>query len=119
MFVRAACEGGLLDAMALVLCAASLIPLNKKDGGIRPIVVGETLRRLFGKTLLTTPALKEAVQELVPRQTGVGVAKCGSCRAACLGSKGGRAGCGITSANYIPLALLPLPRAVPPPWRGY
>jgi hypothetical protein len=61
--------------MAPTLCAASLIPLNKKDGGIRPIAVGETLRRLIGKVLLATPSVKAAAQTLVPRQTGVGVPK--------------------------------------------
>jgi len=31
------------------LCAARLIPLRKKDGGVRPIAVGDTLRRLLAK----------------------------------------------------------------------
>jgi len=33
------------------LCAARLIPLKKKDGGVRPIAVGDTLRRLKAKWL--------------------------------------------------------------------
>ena len=33
-----------------VFCGASLCALNKKDGGIRPIAVGSTLRRLIAKT---------------------------------------------------------------------
>jgi len=39
---------------ALYLCAARLIPLRKKDGGIRPIAVGDTLRRLVAKWLLAS-----------------------------------------------------------------
>ena len=32
-----------------IFCGASLCALNKKDGGIRPIAVGSTLRRLVSK----------------------------------------------------------------------
>jgi hypothetical protein len=32
-----------------VFCGASLCALSKKDGEIRPIAVGETLRRLVAK----------------------------------------------------------------------
>jgi len=56
-----------------VLCASSLIPLSKKDGGVRPIAVGETLRRIVGKCLLRLDAVKEEVAHLQPRQCGVGV----------------------------------------------
>ena len=55
------------------LCASSLIPLSKKDGGVRPIAVGETLRRIVGKCLLRLEAVKEEVACLQPRQCGVGV----------------------------------------------
>ncbi len=58
-----------------MLCAASLVALNKKDGGIRPIIVSETLRRLTSKALLLIPAVCESVRTLGPRQTGVAVAK--------------------------------------------
>jgi hypothetical protein len=44
-----------------VLCASSLIPLSKKDGGVRPIAVGGTLRRIVGKCLLRLEAVKEEV----------------------------------------------------------
>ena len=33
------------------LAGATLIALEKKDGGIRPIAAGETVRRLVGKCL--------------------------------------------------------------------
>ena len=71
--MKAACAGALPVAAHDVLCASSLIPLNKKDGGIRPIAVGDTLRRLVGKVLLrTTPALQQ-IGNLQPRQCGVGL----------------------------------------------
>ena len=52
------------------LCGGRLIPLNKKDQGIRPIVVGEFLRNLVSKL-----ALKEVESQLLalqPTQIGVG-----------------------------------------------
>ena len=55
------------------LCAAKLIPLRKKDGSVRPIAVGETLRRIVGKALLKTPEVAQAVRSLMPRQVRVGV----------------------------------------------
>ncbi len=55
------------------MCASSLIPLSKKDGGVRPIAVGETLRRNVGKCLLRLEAVKEEVACLQPCQRGVGV----------------------------------------------
>ena len=51
---------------------ASLVALRKKSGGIRPIAVGCTLRRLVAKV-----ACKQVVDEmaelLAPRQLGYGV----------------------------------------------
>ena len=66
-------EQGLSGGARAVLCAANLIPLRKKDDSVRPIAVGETLRRLIGKCLLNTDRLKEQVQGLQPRQCGVAV----------------------------------------------
>ena len=37
------------DAVQSSFFGASLIALSKKDGGVRPIAVGNTLRRLAGK----------------------------------------------------------------------
>ena len=66
-------EHGFAPAARDVLCAATLIPLRKKDDGVRPIAVGETLRRVVGKCLLNTDCLKAQLLSLQPRQCGVGV----------------------------------------------
>ena len=53
------------------LCGASLVALPKPCGGLRPIAVGETWRRLVGKTLAATIA--EPIRaHLEPVQVGVG-----------------------------------------------
>ena len=70
---KKAAYGYLPLGLAPVLCASSLIPLNKKDEGIRPIAVGDTLRRTIGKILLNNPVIRKEVQSLQPRQCGVGV----------------------------------------------
>ena len=49
-------------------CCASLTALSKKKGGVRSIAVGEVLRRLIAKCLLT-----EAIEEFDSLQLGVGV----------------------------------------------
>ena len=59
--------------MAESLCAANLIPINKKDGGIRPIAVGDTIRRVVGKVLLRMDTVTTQLEVLAPRQCGVGV----------------------------------------------
>jgi hypothetical protein len=59
--------------MREVLCASSLIPLQKKDGGLRPIAVGDTIRRVVGKCLLSLGAVQMELASLQPRQCGVGV----------------------------------------------
>ena len=71
--MEVACTGGLDEGAAETLCSATLIPLNKKDGGVRPIAVGETVRRLVGKTLLRTPQVAKDAEKLAPRQVGVGI----------------------------------------------
>ena len=40
---------------------------------MRPVAVGETLRRLVGKALLNTPVARSQVAGLTPVQVGVGV----------------------------------------------
>ncbi|KAA8494355.1 Retrotransposable element [Porphyridium purpureum] len=50
---------------------ARLIPLRKKDGGVRPIAVGEVLRRALGKLALRCLG-QAAVDSLLPLQFGVG-----------------------------------------------
>jgi hypothetical protein len=56
-----------------------LLALNKKSGGIRPIAVGITLRRLASKCASTHGAARMASQ-FGPRQLGVGIP--GGCEAA-------------------------------------
>ena len=66
-------SGGLPQAHSVYLCGANLTPLKKADGGVRPVAVGETLRRLVGKALLSTPVARAQVSGLTPVQVGVGV----------------------------------------------
>ena len=54
------------------LCGASLLACQKKDGGLRPIAVGEVLRRLTSKCVVRA-VQSEAVTILSPLQVGVGV----------------------------------------------
>jgi hypothetical protein len=68
-----AIEDGFAEGARKVLCAANLIPLRKPDGSVRPIAVGETLRRVIGKCLLKTDRMQEQLQSLQPRQCGVAV----------------------------------------------
>ena len=44
--------GRLSPACLIALAGARLIALGKRGGGVRPIAVGETLRRLAGKLLI-------------------------------------------------------------------
>jgi len=70
---KTALAGGLPRELAPIWCTSALIPLAKKDGGVRPIAVGDTLRRLVGKVALRTATLREETANLRPRQCGVGV----------------------------------------------
>ena len=54
------------------LCAASLLAPKKKDGGLRPIAVGEVLRRLTSKCV-SRAVQPEAISILSPLQVGVGI----------------------------------------------
>ena len=73
VFVEVAVTTTFPASVREVLCASSLIPLQKKDGGVRPIAVGDTLRRVIGKCLLGSEAVKTELACLRPRQCGVGV----------------------------------------------
>ena len=55
-----------------IFCGASLCALNKKDGGIRPIAVGCTLRRLVAKAASKLVQEKMA-SKMAPVQLGFGV----------------------------------------------
>jgi len=52
------------------LCGGRLVPVLKKDNGIRPIVVGELLRSLIAKVALAE--LGDGLADLQPLQVGVG-----------------------------------------------
>lgn len=58
-----------------VLFGASLTALEKKDGGIRPIAVGCTLRRLIAK-VASCAVMKEMGLLLSPIQPGYGTPLC-------------------------------------------
>ena len=75
--------GSFPEAVAPLLCASNLVPLRKKDGGVRPVAVGDTVRRLCGKILLRHSAVKREVSSLQPRQCGVGVQ--GACELVAMG----------------------------------
>ena len=59
------------DLSALVV-SGSLVPILKKDGGIRPVVVGEVIRRLISK-LCVEYIRPDILQYFQPVQLGVGV----------------------------------------------
>jgi len=67
--VTSTSSGNLHPRAAPYLCAARLIPLRKKDGGVRPIAVGDTLRRLVANWLLATAQGRNAAATLAPLQT--------------------------------------------------
>jgi len=58
--------GRLHPKAAPYLCAARLIPLKKKAGGVRPNAVGDTLHRLTAKWLLATSQGRSATAVLAP-----------------------------------------------------
>ena len=78
-------RGALPPDHAVFLCGANLTPLRKADDGVRPVAVGETLRRLVGKALLNTPTMKKQVSGLAPTQCGVGVS--GAVEAVAMGTQ--------------------------------
>ena len=53
--------------MAPYVTAAPVIPINKKDGGVRPIAVGGTLRRLIAKAAMVSVKNK-AEKHFAPTQ---------------------------------------------------
>ena len=66
--------GNLPEAAGPVLCASTLLSLRKDaSGGVRPVAIRDTLRRLIGKCLLATGTAKGALARLQPIQCGVGV----------------------------------------------
>ena len=69
--VQLLARGDAPEELAPYLAGAKLFGAEKKDGGIRPIAVGESLRRLTAKTLCQ--ATRDEVRALMwPLQTGCG-----------------------------------------------
>jgi hypothetical protein len=75
-FINLLLEGRVPTAVRPILFGASLTALNKKNGGIRPIAVGYTWRRLAAKICCSYVSEKAAVI-LTPRQLGFGT-RCGA-----------------------------------------
>ena len=70
--VNISCRGELSEFVSQALCSASLSALLKKKGDIRPIAVGEVLRRLIAKCSPKEANL-EAKELLQSLHLGVGV----------------------------------------------
>ena len=64
------CETGSLPmAAANVLCCATLIPLRKAGNKVRPVAVGETLRRVLEKYLMSIPPTTDHLPRFLPTNT--------------------------------------------------
>jgi hypothetical protein len=70
-FINLVLHGGVPDDVRPSFFGASLHAFQKKDGGVRPIAVGLTLRRLVAKCA-NKIALSTCAAISVPRQLGVG-----------------------------------------------
>ena len=70
--VNLLCAGRVPRCILPFLCGASLLACQKKDGGFRPIAIGEVLRRLTSKCVARA-VQSEAVSILSPLQVGVGI----------------------------------------------
>ena len=70
--VNLASSGQLPSFVALAFCSATLTAMNKKKTGIRPIAVGEVIRRLVAKCIAKEAAI-EAVELFGSKQLGVAV----------------------------------------------
>ena len=71
-FANMAIKGNIPTMFQSSFFGASLIVLNKRDGGIRPIAVGNTLRRLVAKCL-SAKVRQEMSAHLQPLQLGYGI----------------------------------------------
>jgi hypothetical protein len=65
-------SGGVPDEVRPTFFGATLFAFAKKDGGVRPIAVGLSLRRLASK-IANSKALDLCSSLLAPRQLGVGI----------------------------------------------
>ena len=77
-FVNLLATGSAPCSICPHLCGATLLASRKKNGGLRPIAVGEVLRRLVSKSL-SSATRHEAFNSLAPLQQGVSVR--GGCEA--------------------------------------
>ena len=77
-FVNCLASGRAPSVVTLQLCGATLLASKKQKGGHRPIAVGEVLRWLVLKCLVTL-SHSQALRLLSPLQLGVGVK--GGCEA--------------------------------------
>jgi hypothetical protein len=71
-FINLCLEGKALQSFATFMSSAPLVPLLKKDDSIRPIAVGEVLRRLISKCCVHA-VVKDISAILSPLQLGVGI----------------------------------------------
>ena len=65
-------QGGGCPEAAGILAGASLVAVPKPQGGVRPIAIGEVLRRLVGKCLMSL-VKEDAARYFWPTQAGVAV----------------------------------------------
>ena len=70
--VNLLCAGHAPSEVVPYLCGATLFACKKKGGGVRPIAVGEVLRRLTSKCI-SRAVQAEAIRTLIPLQVGVGI----------------------------------------------
>lgn len=92
-FVRMCVHGHLPVPAVPFLCSAHLIPLKKSEGAtvddadleIRPVAVGETLRRIVSKFLFKHPTVRSHARSLEPMQCGLGLP--GACELIPLGTQ--------------------------------
>jgi len=71
-FVNHVIQGDIPQSVRPIFFGANLTPLRKKDGGIRPIAVGQSLRRLVAKCV-SSRVSKSLGAELSPQQLGCGI----------------------------------------------
>ena len=64
-FVNTAVSGSFPKELQPFLCGGIVIPCNKKDGGVRPIVLGETLRNIVSNCVLlqSAPPVKSQLDQ--------------------------------------------------------
>ena len=66
------CSGRVPNVVTPFVCGATLLPCQKKDGGLHPIAIGEVIRRLTSKCVARA-IQADAVRILSPLQVGVGI----------------------------------------------